>query len=178
MRADFVLDYDVLTVQQPHKLYLIARLTTGAAPTDHGRRPLNLSLVIDHSGSMAGDKLDYTKQAAQFLVQNLSSRDILSIVLYNNRVDTLLAPAPVQHKDTINQRIEEIRAGGTTNLSGGLAGSDQACGRKPEYRLSQSCSSHDRRTRQSWHHRGRSPDRGWQTKVRAGHQHDDDGPGR
>lgn len=119
MRADFVLDYDVLTVQQPHKLYLIARLATGAAPTDHSRRPLNLSLVIDHSGSMAGDKLDYTRQAAQFLVQNLNSRDILSIVLYNNRVDTLLTPAPVQHKDAINQRLEDIRAGGTTNLSGG-----------------------------------------------------------
>lgn len=119
MRADFVLDYDVLTVQQPHKLYLIARLTAGSAPDDHKRRPLNLSLVIDHSGSMAGDKLDYTRQAAQFLVQNLSTRDLLSIVLYNNRVETLVAPAPVQHKDAINQRIDEIKASGTTNLSGG-----------------------------------------------------------
>lgn len=119
MRADFVLDYDVLTVQQPQKLYLIARLTAGSAQDDESRRPLNLSLVIDHSGSMAGDKLDYTKQAAQFLVQNLSARDQFSIVLYNNRVETLVAPAPVQHKDAINQRIEEIKASGTTNLSGG-----------------------------------------------------------
>jgi Ca-activated chloride channel family protein len=119
MRADFVLDYDVVTVQQPHKLYLIARLTAGSAPDDRKRRPLNLSLVIDHSGSMAGDKLDYTRQAAQFLVQNLSMRDILSIVIYNNRVETLVAPAAVQHKDAINQRIDEIKASGTTNLSGG-----------------------------------------------------------
>lgn len=119
MRADFVLDYDVVTVQQPHKLYLMARLMAGSAPDEQQRRPLNLSLVIDHSGSMAGDKLDYTRQAAQFLVQNLSTRDILSIVLYNNRVETLITPAPVQHKDTINQRIDEIKASGTTNLSGG-----------------------------------------------------------
>lgn len=119
MRADFVLDYDVVTVQQPHKLYLIARLTAGSAPDDLKRRPLNLSLVIDHSGSMAGDKLDYTRQAAQFLVQNLSMRDVLSIVIYNNRVETLVAPAPVQHKDAITQRIDEIKASGTTNLSGG-----------------------------------------------------------
>lgn len=119
MQADFVLDYDVLTIQQPHKVYLIARLVAGSAPDNEQRRPLNLSLVIDHSGSMAGEKLDYTRQAAQFLVQNLSTRDILSIVLYNNRVETLVTPAPVQHKDAINQRIDDVKASGTTNLSGG-----------------------------------------------------------
>lgn len=119
MRADFVLDYDVLTVQQPHKLYLVARLTAGAAPDDRQRRPLNLSVVIDRSGSMAGDKLDYTRQAAQFLVQNLSGRDILSIVLYNDHVETLLPPENVHHKDVINQKIATIKASGTTNLSGG-----------------------------------------------------------
>jgi Ca-activated chloride channel family protein len=119
MRADFVLDYDVLTVQQPHKLYLVARLTAGAAPDDRQRRPLNISVVIDRSGSMAGDKLDFTRQAAQFLVQNLSTRDVLSIVLYNDHVETLLAPEHVHHKDAINHRIANIKASGTTNLSGG-----------------------------------------------------------
>lgn len=119
MRADFVLDYDVLTVQQPQKLYLVARLTAGAAPGDQERRPLNLSVVIDRSGSMAGDKLDYTRQAAQFLVQNLTARDILSIVLYNDRVETLIPPEPVQHKDNIMQRVDTIKSSGTTNLSGG-----------------------------------------------------------
>jgi Ca-activated chloride channel homolog len=119
MRADFVLDYDVLTVQQPHKLYLVARLTAGAAPDERQRRSLNLSVVIDRSGSMAGDKLDFTRQAAQFLVQNLSARDILSIVLYNDHVETLLPPEHVQHKDAITQKIANIKASGTTNLSGG-----------------------------------------------------------
>ncbi len=119
MRADFVLDYDVLTVQQPHKLYLVARLTAGPAPDDHQRRPLNLGVVIDRSGSMAGDKLDYTRQAAQFLVQNLSTRDILSIVLYNDHIETLIQPEPVQHKDMISQKIANIKSSGTTNLSGG-----------------------------------------------------------
>ncbi|MBZ0291597.1 MAG: VWA domain-containing protein [Anaerolineae bacterium] len=119
MRADFVLDYDLLTVQQPQKLYLIARLTAGTAPSDKERRPLNLSVVIDRSGSMAGEKLDYTRQAAQFLVQNLTARDILSIVLYNDTVQTLVPAETVQHKDTIIQRIDSIKAGGTTNLSGG-----------------------------------------------------------
>jgi Ca-activated chloride channel homolog len=119
MRADFSLDYDVITVERSQKLYLMARFEAGSAPGDTIRRPLNLSLIIDRSGSMAGDKIDYTKQAAQFLVQHLGTRDRLSIVLYNDKVETLLLPEYVGNKDSITQLIERVRVRGTTNLSGG-----------------------------------------------------------
>jgi Ca-activated chloride channel family protein len=119
MRADFSLDYDVLTVERPQKLYLMARFEAGEGPNDALRRPLNLSLVIDRSGSMAGDKIDYTKQAAQFLVQHLGANDIFSIVLYNDKVETLVPPERLSNKDAVVQMLESMRVRGTTNLSGG-----------------------------------------------------------
>lgn len=119
MQADFVLDYDVIKVGVTQKIYLMARVISGAAVNQHKRRPLNLSLVIDKSGSMAGDKIDYTRQAAQFMVQNLGVSDTLSIVLYNDTVETLLMPEKVQRKDIISQKIGEIKPSGTTNLSSG-----------------------------------------------------------
>lgn len=119
MRADFSLDYDMLTVEHPQKLYLMARFEAGEGPDDALRRPLNLSLVIDKSGSMAGDKIDYTRQAAQFLVQHLGANDIFSVVLYNDKVETLVAPEKVSNKDSISQLLEQVRVRGTTNLSGG-----------------------------------------------------------
>lgn len=119
MQADYVLDYATIEPDKPRTLNLMARFSAGKVSRSPARRPLNLSLVIDRSGSMAGQKLDYTRQAAQFLVQNLTSQDILSIVLYNDKVETLLSPEHVQRKDAINQRIASISAGGTTNLSGG-----------------------------------------------------------
>jgi Ca-activated chloride channel homolog len=135
MQADFSLEYDVLTVEQPQKLYLMARLASGPAGDNQRRRPLNLSLVIDRSGSMGGDKIAYTRQAAQFLVQNLGASDWLSIVLYNEGVETLLQPEQVTHKDSINQKIATIKAGGMTNLSGGwLQGCNLAAQNlKPDY---------------------------------------------
>ncbi len=119
MRADFALDYDVLTVERPQQLYLMARFEAGTGPRQSVRRPLNLSLVIDRSGSMAGDKIDYTRQAAQFLVQHLSRRDLFSIVLYNDKIETLLPPEPVLNKDRVLHLLDKMRVRGTTNLSGG-----------------------------------------------------------
>ncbi len=119
MQADFVLDYDVVKINTAQKIYLMARVVSGEAVHHQKRRPLNLSLVIDRSGSMAGDKIDYTRQAAQFLVQNLGVNDTLSIVLYNDTVETLLLPEKVQRKDAISQKIAEIKPSGTTNLSSG-----------------------------------------------------------
>ncbi len=119
MQANYILDYDTLSPNKPHRIYLMARFIAGSAPEEHTRRPLNISLVIDRSGSMAGEKIDYTRQAAQFLVQNLSIHDTLSIVLYNDKVETLLMPEKVQRKDVISQRIASIKPSGTTNLSSG-----------------------------------------------------------
>jgi len=119
MQADFALDYDVLTVERPQKVYLMARFVAGPGPDDRQRKPLNLALVIDRSGSMAGAKIDYTRQAAQFLVQHLTPKDSLAIVLYDDRVETLLAPERVVNKDAISHMLDNIRVRGTTNLSGG-----------------------------------------------------------
>lgn len=119
MRADFALDYDVVTVERPRKVYLMARFASGPAVDNRNRRPINLSLVIDRSGSMAGAKIDYTRQAASFLVQHLSAEDRLSIVLYNDKVETLLPPEKISNKDSIIHLLERIRVRGTTNLSGG-----------------------------------------------------------
>ena len=85
------------------------------------RPPLNIALVLDNSGSMAEkQKLPYTLEAARWVVENLTERDIVSIVAFSDRATVLAAAGRVVNKPFLFHRLAEISAQGYTNLSAGL----------------------------------------------------------
>jgi Ca-activated chloride channel family protein len=83
------------------------------------RRNLNLSLVIDRSGSMAGNALFHALKAAESVVEQLTDKDILSVVVYDDHVNTVIPPQPVSDQAALIQAIRNVHVGGLTNLSGG-----------------------------------------------------------
>jgi Ca-activated chloride channel homolog len=83
------------------------------------RRRLNLSLVIDRSGSMAGSPLRHALQAAQAVIDLLEPDDIISIVTFDDTISTIIPPQHPTDKKALKDKIRGVRAGGATNLSGG-----------------------------------------------------------
>lgn len=104
----------------PKEMYLYVELKAREAQPKKERLPLNISLVIDRSGSMAGDKLDYVKKAVKFVVDNLTPKDHLSVVMYDHEVEILSPSRPVGDKQALRQLIDRIYHRGMTNLSGGM----------------------------------------------------------
>jgi Ca-activated chloride channel family protein len=81
--------------------------------------PLNISVVIDRSGSMAGDKMQNAKKAAKYIVDQLSGDDYLSVVIYDGEITLLQPTIAVANKQSIKNKIDAITDRGGTNLMGG-----------------------------------------------------------
>jgi Ca-activated chloride channel homolog len=93
---------------------------TGDEPAAAHRPPLNLSVVLDRSGSMHGfGKLDRAREAASLLVRRLGDTDVVSVVAYDQNVRTVAGRTPGARRQEVLSGIGAIEPGGSTNLSGG-----------------------------------------------------------
>lgn len=59
--------------------------------------PLNLCLVLDQSGSMNGRPLSTVKEAAIALVESLKPTDLISVVAFNHKAQTLISNQSVSN---------------------------------------------------------------------------------
>lgn len=84
------------------------------------RAPINVSLVLDRSASMTGLPLAYCKEACRFVVDRMNGNDRLSLVAFDDKAKTIIAPGPVRDKAELKRLIGQIDYGSRTNLGAGL----------------------------------------------------------
>ncbi len=101
-------------------VYLRIGMTGCPAEMMGQRIPVNVAIVIDKSGSMAGDKIEKAKEAAILAIHRLKSSDIVSVVLYDSTVEVLVPATRLTKKDSIIRKIRQITAGGSTALYAGV----------------------------------------------------------
>ena len=81
----------------------------------------NIVLLVDVSGSMSDEnKLPLVKESFSLLIDNLSEKDTVSIVTYASGVDVVLEGVSGDRKDKILDALDSLRAGGSTNGTGGI----------------------------------------------------------
>jgi Ca-activated chloride channel homolog len=106
----------VPVIDQPQLVYILTELLPGTSMSDL-RLPLNFALVLDRSGSMAGEKLKMMKDAVKNIISQLSADDIVSIVTFETKTQVLIEAQPAANKDEIKSQVEKIRDGGGTNMA-------------------------------------------------------------
>ena len=101
----------VMATQQ--LVYVLIEAATSPAMAQV-ERPLNLSLVLDKSGSMEGAKIQNLREAAKRVVDRLGSDDILSIIAFSDRKYIIAESQPVTDRAALKKQIDRIRDGGGT----------------------------------------------------------------
>ncbi len=121
VRLRLDLDRTVLPAGSTEKAVIKISLDGVRLPRPESRAPVNLSLVIDRSGSMSGDKIEKAREAALEVLSRLAPDDILSVVAYDSDVETLVPAQRVGDGRRIGAAIRSIRANGNTALFGGVS---------------------------------------------------------
>jgi Ca-activated chloride channel family protein len=107
----------VMNTQQ--LIYVLIDVALGAAMA-RVQVPLNLSLVLDKSGSMQGKKIANLREAAKLVVERLGPQDTISIVAFSDKKYLIAPSQPVADKVELMRQIDRIRDGGGTAISGGM----------------------------------------------------------
>ena len=105
--------------QPGDRLLRIALRTRDVAPA--ARPPANLVLLVDVSGSMDDSlKLPLVKKGLGVLTDGLRPQDRVAIVTYAGTSGLALSSTSGDRKSTIRAAVRGLRAGGSTNGSGGI----------------------------------------------------------
>lgn len=115
---------NAMILDEPQVFYVLVELLPDASLTeaDVSRDSrLNLTLVLDHSNSMSGTRLDKVKVAAHQIIDKLGPNDILSIVSFNDFAEVVIPAGPVTDKTSLKARASMILPGGGTEIYKGLA---------------------------------------------------------
>lgn len=96
--------------------------TSDVLRNERVRRPMNIAVVLDRSGSMAEQrKMEYAKSALNKLIDQLSAEDIFSLVVYDDGIDVLRPARRVgSTRGELKRLVSDIVPRNSTNLGGGM----------------------------------------------------------
>lgn len=111
---------EVRTLDEAQLLYLLVEIEPVAPHEGEVRLPLDLCLLLDCSSSMRGDRLFQAKEAARYLVGQLTPADRFSLIVFNDRATVIVPRQAVQAPAAIREHIAEIQPSGGTEMARGL----------------------------------------------------------
>ena len=117
----FAISSDVVRHPLDGALHL-ARVAFQAPDMSYDSTPVNVTLVLDASGSMStGNRVDIAREAAESIRRSLRSEDRIAVVHFTNDV---IGHLTVEHSDPddrdVVMSIERLAPHGSTNVQAGL----------------------------------------------------------
>ena len=116
-KVEFLTERSRLAAGRDQTVDLLIRITPPEADAGIGRRPkLNLSLVLDRSGSMGGDKIVRAREATEYCIDQLLPADRFSLVIFDDVIEVVIPSQLAENKNALKERLAGIYARNSTAL--------------------------------------------------------------
>jgi len=114
-------DLELIKKETPTQRVLEISITAPTAAPRITRPSLNLAMVLDRSGSMSGEKIEFAKKAADHVLSMLQESDKAALVAFDDQVLSLSPSQAVTDEGRLwlRDQLSRLKPGGQTNLSGG-----------------------------------------------------------
>jgi len=114
--------FDSVDHSKENEVHAVISLKAPAIDWQKKRKPVCIVPVIDVSGSMAWQKLEYARNSVIKLIEQLQPGDYCGVVAFDNQVYEIatLREMTQAQKDEMKAKVGGLRTGGSTNFSGGL----------------------------------------------------------
>ncbi len=103
----------------PQVVYLLLEAHT-APSLAHVQMPVNVGFVLDHSGSMKGDKIRCVRDATQLALSLMGPQDIVSVVIFDHRREVLIPSQSVNNVAELQRQVGKIKDAGGTKIAPAL----------------------------------------------------------
>jgi Ca-activated chloride channel family protein len=108
-------------IDNTHQAALQISIDTNVDPTQYTRLPMNLVVVVDHSGSMwSDDRIGKVKAGLSTLIDSLHDDDHLALVQFDDQIDTLWTLAQPLDRVQLHSIVDGITPRGGTDIYDGL----------------------------------------------------------
>jgi Ca-activated chloride channel family protein len=122
IHLDVLVGQDALAPGTTTGLHVLLRLRAAAQQAGGDAPRLATVLLLDVSGSMSGEPLAQVKDSVERLADILDDQDSLGVVAFSTGARTVSPVRPLAGaRGVIRREVRGLEAGGSTNISGGLA---------------------------------------------------------
>jgi len=126
--SDDDLGMDLLTYREAGEDGYFLLLASPRVAIDKSRvQPKSVVFLMDRTGSMAGEKIEQTREALKFCLNSLKEQDSFNLITYNETPKLLFPILRKANKANIKEALNEVEgitADGGTNINDAL---DSAC---------------------------------------------------
>jgi len=121
MKISTHLNIDMVALDHKDQVTVLMEFTAPENQASSQRPGRTLMLLLDRSGSMAGENLEGAKEAIGRLVRRLSRQDCFGLIIFDDQAEVVIPPMLIRdhNMEELQRAVASIRAGGMTDLSAG-----------------------------------------------------------